>query len=218
MTRSVMAAALAVALAGTAAARAAEPRDTQPAADPRSVVGAPAGQPLSGPALETAAHEIASVIRCPVCQGLSVADSPTDLARNMKQQVRDLLAAGYDREQVLRYFESSYGEFVRLQPPLRGVNWLVWLAPVAGLLAGGFIVARSLRRSSAEIDDDTADRHGPSASRIHFGERAGVQGGPPGAAPLAQDDELAPYILRVRELAYGWPGGRRPESPETGKA
>jgi cytochrome c-type biogenesis protein CcmH len=199
VTRSLTAAALAVALAGTAgtAARAAEPGVAPPTADPRGVVGDPAGQPLSGPALETATHEIASVIRCPVCQGLSVADSPTDLARNMKQQVRDLLAAGYDREQVLRYFESSYGEFVRLQPPLRGVNWLVWLAPVAGLLAGGFIVARSLRRPSA-----------PAAAADPAGAVADVE----------EDDDLAPYVLRVRELAYGWPGGRRPESPETGKA
>ena len=198
MTRSLMAAALAVALAGTAAAaRGAEPLPAQPTADPRAVVGAPAGQPLSGPALETAAHEIAAVIRCPVCQGLSVADSPTDLARNMKQQVRDLLAAGYDREQVLRYFESSYGEFVRLQPPLRGVTWLVWLAPVGGLLAGGFIVARSLRRQAAPAAPADADA---------------------GAAEEDEDEELAPYLLRVRELAYGWPGGRRPDSPETGKA
>ena len=47
----------------------------------------------------------------------------------MSAQVRELLAAGYDEEQILAYFERSYGEFVRLEPPLRGVNWLVWLAP-----------------------------------------------------------------------------------------
>jgi cytochrome c-type biogenesis protein CcmH len=166
-------------------------------AEARAVVGAPAGPPLTGAALDAATTEIASILRCPVCQGLSVADSPTDLARNMKQQVRDLLAAGYDREQVLRYFESSYGEFVRLQPPLRGVNWLVWFAPGLGLLAGGYIVARSLRRPAAV----------PA---------------PAGAAPGVESDEdreLAPYLLRVRELAYGWPGGQRPETPrETGRS
>ena len=185
-----------LALAGPADRRARRgARPLGAVADPRAIVGAPAGQRLTGAALDAGAHEVAAVLRCPVCQGLSVADSPTDLARNMKQQVRDLLAAGYDREQVLRYFESSYGEFVRLQPPLRGVNWLVWLAPAAGLLAGGFIVARSLRRP-------------PSA--------AGAAPSP-GVAEVEEDDELAPYLLRVRELAYGWPGGRRPEPP-AGKA
>lgn len=154
--------------------------------DPAPIVGAPKGPPLAGAALDAATHEVAAVLRCPVCQGLSVADSPTDLARNMKRQVREMLAAGYDREQALAYFEASYGEFVRLQPPLRGVNWLVWAAPALGLLAGGFVVARALRRSAAPGEPRTV-----------------------AAAPV-DDPALEPYLLRVRELAYGWPGGRRP--------
>jgi len=47
----------------------------------------------------------------------------------MKAEVRDKLAAGYDQEQILADFEHSYGEFVRLKPTLRGVNWLVWFGP-----------------------------------------------------------------------------------------
>ncbi len=54
----------------------------------------------------------------------------------MKARVRELLAAGYDEEQILAYFERSYGEFVRLEPPRRGINWLVWLAPPLALWAG----------------------------------------------------------------------------------
>jgi cytochrome c-type biogenesis protein CcmH len=190
MTGAARLAALVVlATAGAAAAQDAAP----PVADARAIVGVPRGRPLAGAELEAVAHEVAAVLRCPVCQGLSVADSPTDLARNMKQQVRELLAQGYDREQVLAYFESSYGEFVRLQPPLRGMNWLVWVAPVLGLLAGGFIIARSLRRAP------------PSVA--------------PTAAALPEDDDaLAPYVLRVREMAYGWPGGRPPQPPGEGKA
>jgi len=163
-----------------------------PVADPRAVVGAPRGQPLSGPALDAVVQEVAAVLRCPVCQGLSVADSPTEMARNMKQQAREMLAAGYDREQVLGYFEASYGEFVRLQPPLRGVNWVVWVAPVLGLLAGGFIITRSLRRER------------PAAEAV--------------APTDADEPALAPYLVRVRELAYGWPGGRPPQPPDADKA
>ena len=184
-----LAALVVLATGGATAAQDAAP----PAADARAIVGAPRGRPLAGADLEAVAHEVAAVLRCPVCQGLSVADSPTDLARNMKQQVRELLAQGYDREQVLAYFESSYGEFVRLQPPLRGVNWLVWVAPVLGLLAGGFIIARSLRRAPPSV--------APAAATVH-----------------EDDDALAPYVLRVREMAYGWPGGRPPQPPSEGKA
>jgi cytochrome c-type biogenesis protein CcmH len=182
-------------LAAAAGWAAGQEPSPEPTADPRVVVGAPRGGALGGAALDAATQEIASVLRCPVCQGLSVADSPTDLARNMKRQVRELLAAGYDREQVLRYFEASYGEFVRLQPALRGVNWLVWAAPVAGLLAGGYVVARALRRPHAA--------------------RAAAEAP---AAPEAPDDALAPYVSRVRELAYGWPGGRPPRPPDAGEA
>lgn len=114
----------------------------------RAIIGAPAGQPLSGTALDQKTMEVAALLRCPVCQGLSIADSPAAMAINMKREVRDLLAEGYSGDQVLAYFEKSYGEFVRLQPPLRGFNWLVWLAPVVALFAGLSMVMRFVRRGS----------------------------------------------------------------------
>src|SRR6476659_9779099 len=86
-----------------------------------AVVGRPSGPPLSGAALDEKTKEVASLLRCPVCQGMSIYDSPAPMAVNMKHQTQDLLARGYDKDQILRYFESSYGEFVRLDPPFRGV-------------------------------------------------------------------------------------------------
>jgi cytochrome c-type biogenesis protein CcmH len=179
-------------LAAAAAVRGQEVEAPRPAASvafpAQPLLSPPHGVPLGGPELEAATQEVSALLRCPVCQGLSVADSPTELARNMKQQARELLAAGYDREQVLAYFESSYGEFVRLEPPLRGINWLVWVAPVLGSLAGGFLVTRSLRRlrsETARVDEERM--------------------------PDQEDDpRLTPYLRRVREMAYGWPEGRPP--------
>jgi len=158
-------------------------------ANARQVVGAPARPALQGASLEAETQRVALLLRCPVCQGLSVAESPSSMALNMRAQVRALLAAGYDEEQVLRYFERSYGEFVRLRPPLRGVNWIVWLAPIAGLLAGAWVVALALR-----------PRRAPPAA--------------PGPGLLVDEPELLPYLLRVREAAYGWPGGVPPERVE----
>jgi cytochrome c-type biogenesis protein CcmH len=135
---------------------------------------------------------VAGLLRCPVCQGLSVADSPATMAVNMKAQVKELLADGYDQEQILAYFERSYGEFVRLQPPLRGVNWLVWLAPLAALALGAWAVRRAL-----------------GARRASGGEPASP---PPGPDTLPDDPELARYVLRVRELAHGRRSGRSPAS------
>jgi cytochrome c-type biogenesis protein CcmH len=113
------------------------------------ILGAPAGPPLKGAALEAKTTEVAALIRCPVCQGLSVNDSPAEMAVNMKAETRDLLARGYSKEQVLRYFEASYGEFVLLEPPRRGMNWLLWITPVLLVIGGAFVLIRSLRMGGA---------------------------------------------------------------------
>jgi cytochrome c-type biogenesis protein CcmH len=127
-----------------------------------------------------------------VCQGLSVADSPATMAVNMKAQVKDLLSQGYEQEQILAYFERSYGEFVRLRPPLRGVNWLVWLGPLAALGIGAWAVKRAFSARRVSADESSSP--------------------PPGPDTLPEDEALAHFVLRVREQAYGWPGGRSPGS------
>jgi cytochrome c-type biogenesis protein CcmH len=166
-----------------------------PAGDPATVVGAPRGPRLEGATLEARTKEVGGLLRCPVCQGLSVADSPSEMAVSMRHQVRDLLAAGYDQEQILQYFERSYGEFVRLRPPLRGVNWIVWLAPALGLLAGALVVGWALRGPR-----DATTRAEPAAPAAQ------------GRDALPDDAALHPYLLRIRERAYGWPGGLSPRS------
>jgi len=185
--------------APSAAPPAGEAQAASAVADPRDVVGAPRARPLAGTILDSRTEDVGGLLRCPVCQGLSVADSPSTMAQNMKGHVREMLAAGYDQDQVLTYFESSYGEFVRLQPPLRGVNWLVWLAPIAALLVGGLVVTRVLRAQRAAAAAEgaaAASDAGPAAL--------------PDRDQLPDDPRLAAYVLRVREQVYGWPGGRSP--------
>ena len=122
--------------------------------DPRDVelLGEPAGPPLAGDELAAATEEVAGLMRCPVCQGLSVADSHTPSALAMRVKTEALLQAGYSREQVLTYFESSYGEFIRLAPRAEGFNLVVWLLPAVGLLIGGLLVWRRLRSSGGAVE------------------------------------------------------------------
>lgn len=108
--------------------------------DAEQIVGQPQGQQVSGPMLDQQTNEIAGLLRCPVCQGMSVADSPSEMAVNMKHQVRELIARGYTREQILRYFERSYGQFVLLKPKFQGVNTLVWILPILALGVGIFAI------------------------------------------------------------------------------
>lgn len=166
------------------------------APDPRFIVGEPEGRPLAGAELETRTVEVSSLLRCPTCQGLSINDSPARMARAMKEQTRDLLAQGYSGEQVMTYFEKAYGEFVRLEPPRRGINWLVWLSPVAFLIVGFFVVRAVIAKMSG--------------SKPAIAETPGA--GAPDRNTLPDDEELARYVLLARELAYGWPDGVAPES------
>ena len=110
---------------------------------------------------------------------MAVSDSPAEMAVNMKHQVRELLARGYTEEQILRYFELSYGQFVLLEPKFEGVTRLVWLLPLMALIAGGVVLYFAFRKLTRQ----------PAA---------------PAAAPHAPPAETEdPYLARVRQLVAG---------------
>lgn len=116
-------------------------------------LGVPQGQPLSGPALDQRTQEVASLLRCPVCQGMSVADSPSTVAQDMKHQVRDMLAKGYTQEQVLAFFEQSYGQFVLEKPR----NPWVWVLPIVVLILGAIVVVTTAKKLSRDPGPGTRD-------------------------------------------------------------
>ena len=110
------------------------------------VAVAAAAQPPARSVSDETAHQIASELRCVVCQNLSVADSPSEMAAQMRAIVRERLAAGDSPEQVRAYFVARYGEWILLAPPRRGFNLLVWGFPVAAVAVGLVAVALLLRR------------------------------------------------------------------------
>jgi cytochrome c-type biogenesis protein CcmH len=113
------------------------------------------------PALEKRTSEVASALRCPVCQGLSIQDSPSELAQQMRSLVRDQLAAGKSPEEVRRYFISKYGEWILLEPEASGFNILVYLLPVLLVLGGLTFIVTLVRRwtvapQEGDVDGTTA--------------------------------------------------------------
>jgi cytochrome c-type biogenesis protein CcmH len=96
--------------------------------------------------LEARTSAVAAQLRCPVCQGLSIQDSPSDLAQSMRVVVRDQLAAGKTPEEVQAYFVSKYGEWILLAPKAQGFNVVAYALPVLAVLVGGAVIGVAVRR------------------------------------------------------------------------
>jgi cytochrome c-type biogenesis protein CcmH len=116
------------------------------------------GRPRSAAARTEA---IAGDIRCPICQGLSVADSHTPTAEAMKEEIRRRIDAGESDTQIRASFVARYSEEILLRPETSGVSALVWILPVAALLlaVGGLAFAfRRWRRQPtlSATDEDRA--------------------------------------------------------------
>jgi len=115
--------------------------------------------------VEEDVRQISAELRCPVCQGLSVADSPSRMADQMRDLIRERLEAGESPEAVKAYFVERYGEWILLAPRREGFNLLVWVLPFLGLAGGAAALLMVLRRwknhpapASTSVDPATLER------------------------------------------------------------
>ena len=99
--------------------------------------------------LEAQTTALASELRCPVCQGNSIQDSPSELAQQMRDVIRDQLRAGKTPDEVREYFVDKYGEWILLSPRAEGLNLVVYLVPLVAIMVGGLVVWRTVRRWTA---------------------------------------------------------------------
>lgn len=95
--------------------------------------------------LDDRARTIDAQLRCPTCQGLSIADSPATSATQMRALVREQLAAGASDDAVRAFFLARYGRWILLDPPVGGPDLALWLAPAAIVAAGAVLVVRRAR-------------------------------------------------------------------------
>jgi cytochrome c-type biogenesis protein CcmH/NrfF len=103
-------------------------------------------------ALEATTTVLASELRCPVCQGNSIQDSPSELAQEMRSLIRDQLRAGKSADEVRAYFVDKYGEWILLAPKPRGLNLVVYLVPFLAVAVGAIVVLRTVRKWTAPAD------------------------------------------------------------------
>jgi len=104
---------------------------------------------LKDPALETRARALSRELRCMVCQNQSIDDSDAPLARDLRLLVRERLTSGDSDPQVIDFLVARYGEFVLLKPRFEWHNAVLWLTPVAALIAGAVAMLVAIRRRRA---------------------------------------------------------------------
>ena len=93
-------------------------------------------------------HRITSIVRCPTCRGLSVAQSDAPAAKAIDEEVRRRVEDGETDAQIKAYLVSRYGDDIILEPEAKGVGVLVWALPVAGAAAAvaGLVIVLRRRR------------------------------------------------------------------------
>ncbi|MBI2889940.1 MAG: cytochrome c-type biogenesis protein CcmH [Nitrospirae bacterium] len=105
------------------------------------------------PAVEKRVRALATELRCPVCQNLSVADSPSTMAVQMRSLIREEIEKGATEDQVRSFFVQKYGEWILLAPLKSGFNWLLWLGGPVLLLAGLVGIVFWVARRRRPIED-----------------------------------------------------------------
>jgi cytochrome c-type biogenesis protein CcmH len=117
-------------------------------------------------ALDDSVRRVALQLQCPVCEGESVADSPSGLANDMRSVIRAKIVAGESDQQILDEFVASYGDGILTEPPKRGISLGVWVGPVIGVTVGIVLVTLLLRSwrhaplqpaGGAAVDPDVAE-------------------------------------------------------------
>jgi cytochrome c-type biogenesis protein CcmH len=148
-----------------------------------SALAAEAPPAASDAALEKRVTDVASELRCLVCQNQTLADSNAPLAVDLRNQIREQMEKGASERAVVDYMVTRYGDFVLYRPPLKATTILLWAGPallaIAGLLVLYLNLARRRRAGQAGLSDEERAR----AQRLLAGDGGPhPESRPPGGA------------------------------------
>jgi cytochrome c-type biogenesis protein CcmH len=103
------------------------------------------------PVTEQRLIAISEEMRCLVCQNESLAGSRSDLANDLRREIRVLIVEGKTDEQIRNFMVERYGDFVLYRPPVKPITWLLWIGPFVILLAGIIGLMIYLRRRNQSV-------------------------------------------------------------------
>jgi len=116
------------------------------------------------PVIEARMLKITAELRCLVCQNQTIADSHSDLAADLRRQVREMLVRGSSDQQVLDFMTARYGDFVLYRPPVKATTALLWYGPallLVAAIAGLVLLLRRRSKLAPELFDPDEDPDAP---------------------------------------------------------
>jgi len=106
---------------------------------------------VADPALEDRVTAVASELRCLVCQNQTLADSNAPLAVDLRNQIRERMREGASERDIIGFMVERYGDFVLYRPPFKVTTLLLWLGPIALMIAGLAALYYRLARRRREV-------------------------------------------------------------------
>lgn len=107
--------------------------------------------------------EVASELRCLVCQNQSLADSHASLAVDLKEKIAEQIRAGKTSEEIKSYMQDRYGEFVIYKPAYSLENAALWLGPFVVLVIAIFMARKVVRTSKVALTQETQSKNADKA-------------------------------------------------------
>lgn len=101
------------------------------------------------PVAASRAVRLSDQLRCLVCQNQTIAESNAELALDLRQQIREQIAAGKTDDDIIAYMVDRYGDFVLYRPPFKASTLILWAGPGLLLLGGLVILVRVVRSRRA---------------------------------------------------------------------
>jgi cytochrome c-type biogenesis protein CcmH len=109
------------------------------------------------PVIEARLVDIASELRCLVCQNESLASSHAELAQDLRDEVRGLIRQGKSDAEVKDYLVQRYGDFVLYRPAFKPMTYVLWGGPFVLLCVALWALWRVLRARRQQITHKPLD-------------------------------------------------------------
>jgi cytochrome c-type biogenesis protein CcmH len=110
-------------------------------------------QPSDDVQLEQRMRALTEQLRCLVCRNETLADSPADVAEDLRRQIREQMKAGKSDQEILAFLHERYGDFVLYKPPVKSTTYLLWFGPFVLLIGGTAVLYQYLKQRRKMIAD-----------------------------------------------------------------